>query len=565
MRRHRSTGELERGRRPDPCQSSRPAGGSASTWEVAGERRHRSSRRDPPQGRSLARRAATAGRRIPARPSRCGPGRSGPAIRCWTVAGHRRYGSCPARRRWPRGQRCTTGADDERLVLLTELTDAELGDGLLAHLSRYTVRSVDPWDLVRQMFGSRRSTRLSPSPLRRRAAWAGRRAHRVRAARRLAATAPATSSPATTRCAASPASCSAWTATRSTAPGCCSGPPTPAAVLRFTALPGRARRRHRRVPVEIGRAGRRAASWPPYAPDTAPTPSRSACSPRRCGRRTARQRSEHRRGGRPGPAGAVVRRARLTDGRPGAFRAPRQKPGSTAPPRLRRQRRRAPDARPGRGARRRDRDASTCSAVRPCCPAGLTQRLRAFATHCRRGAGPGRGRGRRRRNGAARIAERGGGAPHRARTSPQSRDGPDGRTAAALAGHARDSARRPPCSTRCTGRSATTPGSTGPGWTSSPATPTRGRRRGVRRCCTGPSTPGAPSTTSSSPAARRRPPPLNAEPGALLRVEDVLDRVVAPDPRQRPAGAAAGPGRHEHRRGDRARRVAAARRRRGWS
>lgn len=43
--------------------------------------------------------------------------------------------------------------DTERLVLLTELTDAELGDGLLAHLSRHTVRSVDPWDLVRQMFG----------------------------------------------------------------------------------------------------------------------------------------------------------------------------------------------------------------------------------------------------------------------------------------------------------------------------------------------------------------------------------------------------------------------------
>ncbi|MEV5820882.1 BREX-2 system phosphatase PglZ [Micromonospora haikouensis] len=44
-------------------------------------------------------------------------------------------------------------ADGERLVLLTELTDAELGDGLLAHLSGQRVRKIDPWDLVRQMFG----------------------------------------------------------------------------------------------------------------------------------------------------------------------------------------------------------------------------------------------------------------------------------------------------------------------------------------------------------------------------------------------------------------------------
>lgn len=44
-------------------------------------------------------------------------------------------------------------ADGERLVLLTELTDSELGDGLLAHLSRQTVRKIDPWDLVRQLFG----------------------------------------------------------------------------------------------------------------------------------------------------------------------------------------------------------------------------------------------------------------------------------------------------------------------------------------------------------------------------------------------------------------------------
>ncbi|MFC7548965.1 BREX-2 system phosphatase PglZ [Plantactinospora sp. GCM10030261] len=45
-------------------------------------------------------------------------------------------------------------AEPERLVLLTPLTDADLGDGLLAHLSRQTTRSVDPWDLVRQAFGN---------------------------------------------------------------------------------------------------------------------------------------------------------------------------------------------------------------------------------------------------------------------------------------------------------------------------------------------------------------------------------------------------------------------------
>jgi hypothetical protein len=44
-------------------------------------------------------------------------------------------------------------SDAESLVLLTELTDTELGDGVLAHVSRCTVRSVDTWDLVRQMFG----------------------------------------------------------------------------------------------------------------------------------------------------------------------------------------------------------------------------------------------------------------------------------------------------------------------------------------------------------------------------------------------------------------------------
>ncbi|MFF0230425.1 BREX-2 system phosphatase PglZ [Micromonospora sp. NPDC005254] len=44
-------------------------------------------------------------------------------------------------------------AAHEKLVLLTDLTDTELGDGLLAHVSLQTGRSVDPWDLVGQAFG----------------------------------------------------------------------------------------------------------------------------------------------------------------------------------------------------------------------------------------------------------------------------------------------------------------------------------------------------------------------------------------------------------------------------
>jgi hypothetical protein len=42
--------------------------------------------------------------------------------------------------------------DQERLVLLTELTDAELGDGLLAHLSKQRVRNVDMWDVTANLF-----------------------------------------------------------------------------------------------------------------------------------------------------------------------------------------------------------------------------------------------------------------------------------------------------------------------------------------------------------------------------------------------------------------------------
>ena len=44
-------------------------------------------------------------------------------------------------------------AAHEKLVLLTDLTDLELGDGLLAHVSMQKGRSVDAWDLVTQVFG----------------------------------------------------------------------------------------------------------------------------------------------------------------------------------------------------------------------------------------------------------------------------------------------------------------------------------------------------------------------------------------------------------------------------
>ncbi|NMO57590.1 BREX-2 system phosphatase PglZ [Actinoplanes sp. TBRC 11911] len=42
--------------------------------------------------------------------------------------------------------------DGERVVLLTELSDNDLGDGLLAHLSKHHVRTVQPWDVVVEMF-----------------------------------------------------------------------------------------------------------------------------------------------------------------------------------------------------------------------------------------------------------------------------------------------------------------------------------------------------------------------------------------------------------------------------
>jgi hypothetical protein len=43
-------------------------------------------------------------------------------------------------------------ADGERIVLLTELAPDDLGDGLLAHLSGHTVHSVRPWDMVSGLF-----------------------------------------------------------------------------------------------------------------------------------------------------------------------------------------------------------------------------------------------------------------------------------------------------------------------------------------------------------------------------------------------------------------------------
>jgi len=43
-------------------------------------------------------------------------------------------------------------ADGERLVLLTELSDDDLGEGLLAYVSEQHVRKVDMWDVATQMF-----------------------------------------------------------------------------------------------------------------------------------------------------------------------------------------------------------------------------------------------------------------------------------------------------------------------------------------------------------------------------------------------------------------------------
>ncbi|SCL20122.1 BREX-2 system phosphatase PglZ [Micromonospora inyonensis] len=57
-------------------------------------------------------------------------------------------------------------AADEKLVLLTDLSDAELGDGLLAHVSMQTSRSVDPWELVRQAFGGQTRLDLDPTLVR---------------------------------------------------------------------------------------------------------------------------------------------------------------------------------------------------------------------------------------------------------------------------------------------------------------------------------------------------------------------------------------------------------------
>ncbi|MER7164662.1 BREX-2 system phosphatase PglZ [Micromonospora sp. NPDC000207] len=69
-----------------------------------------------------------------------------------TIAGHRvLVVACPT----PLAARAALHdrPADARLVLLTELSDHELGDGILAHLSRQKVRRIDQWDLVRQLFG----------------------------------------------------------------------------------------------------------------------------------------------------------------------------------------------------------------------------------------------------------------------------------------------------------------------------------------------------------------------------------------------------------------------------
>ncbi|MFD6754786.1 BREX-2 system phosphatase PglZ [Micromonospora gifhornensis] len=55
-------------------------------------------------------------------------------------------------------------AAHEKLVLLTDLTDMELGDGLLTHVSMQRSRSIDPWDLVTQVFGGQ--VRLDPTLVR---------------------------------------------------------------------------------------------------------------------------------------------------------------------------------------------------------------------------------------------------------------------------------------------------------------------------------------------------------------------------------------------------------------
>ena len=54
--------------------------------------------------------------------------------------------------------------EGERLVLLTDLSDDELGDAVLARLSKQQVRSIDRWDLVRQVFGG--APRVDPALVR---------------------------------------------------------------------------------------------------------------------------------------------------------------------------------------------------------------------------------------------------------------------------------------------------------------------------------------------------------------------------------------------------------------
>lgn len=155
-------------------------------------------------------------------------------------------------------------ADGERLVLLTELTDAELGDGLLAHLSGQRVRKIDPWDLVRQMFGG--VADLDPTLVK---VGAGSPTHSATTTRRTAGPPhPGRSSPATTPYAASPPNCSTCRGVKSMTVGWCSGAPTPSgsggSPSSRRPSPTASRRTCRPSP-----ATSRSRSWRPFGPVTA--------------------------------------------------------------------------------------------------------------------------------------------------------------------------------------------------------------------------------------------------------------------------------------------------------
>src|SRR5690606_18104124 len=56
---------------------------------------------------------------------------------------------------------------DTALVLLTELTERDLGIGILSQVFRQRVITVEPWDLVGEVFGARVDSRLQSE------SWAG--------------------------------------------------------------------------------------------------------------------------------------------------------------------------------------------------------------------------------------------------------------------------------------------------------------------------------------------------------------------------------------------------------